>query len=95
MDRERLRRQLRNAERRLAVAERQQINVAAQSSYGGGWDQGPEDRRATRALNDRIASAHGVDELRAEVARLREAVGGAHDADQPTLLQRLRRLLGG
>lgn len=61
---------LRVAERRLAEAERAQINVA--SSSFGGHAGGPGDGlQATRNLNKKIAEATDLDGLRREVADLR------------------------
>jgi hypothetical protein len=89
-DQQQLRARLRNAERRLARAERAQINVAS-STYGG-HAGGPGDAlEDTRSLNRQIADATGVQQLREEVRRLRAEVGG--DSGQPGLLTRLRRRL--
>ncbi len=89
-DRDRLRARLRAAERRLTEAERAQINRAsAQYSGYAGTDQGHGD--SIGDLNRQIADATGIDELRAEVVRLREELG---DDPRPSLWSRLRRLLG-
>ena len=88
--RQQLRARLRNAERRLAEAEREQINTAsAQYSGYAGTDQGHD--TSFRELNRRIASAAGVDELRAEVARLREVLG---EEERVAPWARLRAWLG-
>lgn len=90
-DRDRLRARLRNAERRLAAAERAQVNSAsAQYSGYAGTDQGRSDRIGE--LNRKIAEASGVEELRAEVAQLRAELG---DDGRGTLWSRLREFLAG
>lgn len=91
--RDRLRAQLKNAQRRLAQLEQQRINVASQSSYSGGWHGGPEDAQGAQGLNQRMASAGGIDEIRAEIVRLRQQLGD--DATEgSSLLARLKHLLG-
>lgn len=87
--REQLRARLRNAERRLAQAERAQVNTAsAQYSGYAGTDQGRGD--TTGKLNKQIAAATRMDELRAEVAELRSRLND----DGPRLWGRLRRAWG-
>ncbi len=88
-DPQQLRARLRNAERRLAEAERAQINTAsAQYSGYAGTDQGRN--TSTGELNARIAEASGIDELREEVAQLRAELG---DRGTRSMWARLRETL--
>lgn len=71
---DRLVQQLRNAERRLAAAEKAQLNVSASAHDGYGGSR-LRDQQLARGLNRRINEANDIEGLRGEVARLRAAVG--------------------
>lgn len=68
-DVERLRRQLRNAERRLAAEEAKKVNVAA--AYHGGFAGGSSDQQTVHRLNRQIDESNNLDALRDEIRRLR------------------------
>ncbi len=72
---------LRNAEARLAKAERAQINTAS-AQYGSDAGGSGDLHGTTAKLNAQIRDATGLDALRSEAARLRAEVAALGADDQ-------------